>query len=303
MKIPKRSRIAFLLLVPVPLILFPLFPDSHIAHTLRNVVRNEYELFKVGRQRKEIVMGSTTLSNPSRLVVHAGGEYGGQIVCNCKEALDLSVAQGLEYIELDFNWTTDRQLVAVHDWTETIERLFGIKPRRLSLSEFEQLEMVNGATQLSLSTIMAWLQINESVFIITDVKENNLEALEFISEFYPRLITRIIPQIYHFSEYPFVSGLGYQNIILTLYRSSYTDGQLIRFVKKFPIFAITMPDAERARGKLPSTLEAMGVRSYVHTVNDKERALWLLRNRVHGVYSDNRSLERFLKSQTASDYH
>ena len=62
------------------------------------------------------------------------------------------------------------------------------------------------------------LQQHPQVHIITDTKESNVEILTFIQKKYPQVVKQIIPQIYQYDEWEAVNKLGYQQIILTLYK-------------------------------------------------------------------------------------
>ncbi len=66
---------------------------------------------------------------------------------------------------------------------------------------------------------MIWLQQHPDVRIITDIKTNdNVNILAEIANSYPEAIQQFIPQIYSFVEYEPILELGYQDVILTLYR-------------------------------------------------------------------------------------
>ena len=67
---------------------------------------------------------------------------------------------------------------------------------------------------------MQWFADHPQAFLVTDVKERNLDALEHIGSNYPQFLTRIIPQIYQPSEYTIVRELGFEKIIWTLYKLS-----------------------------------------------------------------------------------
>lgn len=63
---------------------------------------------------------SALLAQPTRFITrriaHAGGEVDGQIYANSLESLNASYAKGYRYFEIDLSFTSDRQLVCIHDW-------------------------------------------------------------------------------------------------------------------------------------------------------------------------------------------
>jgi glycerophosphoryl diester phosphodiesterase len=50
------------------------------------------------------------------LIAHAGGHIYGYKYTNSLEALENSYNNGFRFIELDFDWTQDNQIVLIHDW-------------------------------------------------------------------------------------------------------------------------------------------------------------------------------------------
>lgn len=80
-------------------------------------------------------MASTPL-----MIAHAGGGINSQNYSNSLEALEYNYQQGFRYFEIDFSWTSDAQLVCLHDWGKRFQKVFGHKTKQpLSLKEFEQL--------------------------------------------------------------------------------------------------------------------------------------------------------------------
>jgi glycerophosphoryl diester phosphodiesterase len=220
-----------------------------------------------------------------RFIVHAAGPIDSIVYSNSKEALEASFKKGFRFMELDFEWTSDGYLVLIHDWDRTLESLFGVRAGIYSLADFKKFQMIKGLTQLSLDDLARWLKEHPGVFIVTDVKRDNIKALTRIKDRFPELINRFIPQIYYFKEYRQVRNMGYRHIILTLYVAQYSDSEILKFVDDNYVVAVTMP-ADRALTDLPVRLEEKRVPVYAHTVNDP-KFLDLLRNRgVFGVYTD-----------------
>ncbi len=222
---------------------------------------------------------------PETLVAHAGGRVNGLSYTNSKEALDKSYENGYRFIELDFEWTTDGNLALIHDWEGYVNSAFGVESKMYSTEEFKSFQMINGFTQMTLEDLAKWLYEHKDAYIITDIKSNNIEALKLIRYRYPDLVHQIIPQVYKIDEYNPVRGLGYKNIILTLYLSRYSDDQLIDFVKKHEVFAITMP-IDRGRTELPKKLRKENVFVYTHTINNEVLRQELESNGVNGFYTD-----------------
>lgn len=223
--------------------------------------------------------------SPYTLVSHAGGAIYGYRYTNSLEAIEESYKNGFKLIEIDFQWTSDDKVVAMHDWFDMVERLFMIESRVLSLEEFKSLDTFHDLTLMDLENIAKWVKTKKDVFIVTDMKRDNLRFLKLLAENHQDIKKQIIPQIYHIEEYLPVKEMGYNNIILTLYESNYTDDEIIKFIEGNKVFAITM-SIERGYTKLPGLLKEKGIRTYIHTVNNLCMFEELYKNGITGMYTD-----------------
>ncbi len=221
----------------------------------------------------------------SLMVAHAGGAIHGFKYTNSLQALENSYAKGFRYIEMDFNLTSDGVPVAIHDWTSMVTRMFGMEPKVLSHEEFKTSKTFQNLTVLDLADVANWLTHKPDPFIITDVKDNNYEILKYISENHYAVQQRFIPQIYSIEEYEAVKALGYDKIILTLYKSTNTEEEILDFVSKNKIFGVTM-HYNNAYGDFPAKLKALGTKVYIHTVNELNIFEELHPNGVSGIYTD-----------------
>ena len=221
------------------------------------------------------------------VIAHAGGAVGGQTYSNSLEALQQSWDSGCRFFELDIQWTSDGRLVLLHDWNAAAARIFGgdFGDNWRSRETFLQTPRLDGLTSLDLDGLVSWLEAHPDAVVVTDVKWENLQALARLRSEVPGAENRLIPQIYGFPEYVRVRELGFERIILTLYRSPAPDHEVADFARSVPLFAVTMPLA-RAFGGLPSVLDESGIASLVHTVNSPRNARRLAELGVDGIYTD-----------------
>lgn len=230
------------------------------------------------------------------LIIHAGGFIKGINYTNSLQALENSYSRGFNFIEVDFVWTIDGQLVLLHDWEETATRLFHVEPKIYSLEDFNSFTMTEGLKQFNLDDLTYWLIKHPDVFIITDIKWDNIYALTYISQHYSDIKTQLIPQIYYFEEYDKVKSLGYENIIFTLVKSDWSDGkipaknlysdeEIVEFIQKHPVAAVAI-SKERAMTGLLQKLNRAGVFVYVYVVNQIEEMKELTGKGVNGFYTD-----------------
>lgn len=209
-----------------------------------------------------------------RRIAHAGGGIDNRSYTNSFEALNYNLNRGFTYFEIDFSFTADEHLVCVHDFDQSFARVSGVDFKsRPTINQFNEIISNQSGYQIcSLDTLAAWLEMNPSVTLITDVKDDNLKALKLIKEKVPNYKNQVIPQIYKPHNYSKVKDLGYNQIIWTLYRYDGSSEDVYNWALKFDgPFAITMPKS-RAKTQLPRHLAAIEIPTYVHTINSEEDA-------------------------------
>ncbi len=221
------------------------------------------------------------------VIAHAGGRVDHLTYTNSLEALNGSYQKGCRVFELDFEWTSDKELVLLHDWNATATRIFGADfgGRWHNRDDFLAAGRLDGLTSLDLESLVCWLDQHPGALVVTDVKGDNLSALVKMKQSLARSEYRLIPQIYAFDEYEPVEELGFERIVLTLYRSHATDADVLAFVRVNRVSAVAMP-VKRAYHGLPEALGNLGVPALVHTVNSHQHAKRLMRLGVYGIYTD-----------------
>ena len=224
---------------------------------------------------------------PPAYIAHAGGGFDGMSYTNSLEALNLNYDLGHRFFEVDFSWTRDGEIVAIHDWDESLKELFYV-PVAMGIpskDEFLKLETKIKMTPLTLDGVLKWAKEKGDTFIVTDVKEQNILALEKIRREHPDALFYLIPQVYNYSEYVKAEEMGYPNIILTLYKMQVNLKDLVDFVSVKTPFAVTMHWALAQEG-LAQMLKTWKIFVYAHTVNDPAKFAELRDLGVNGIYTD-----------------
>lgn len=264
---------------------------------IRNIVEKTRKVLKKQALMVAVICAVTVSANVSAYagvnnmdyIVHAGGQAGYSIGTNSREAVNNSFMNGYRYIEMDFNFTSDGELVCVHDWDTDYFKMGKPKGKALSLNEFKYAKILGQYTTMSAEQLAWWLHEKPDTYIITDIKENNIAGLKYIAEHCGYVKDKIIPQIYSESEYDKVKAMGYKNIIYTLYKLSYSEktntSKIVKFAKNHDIYAITFSD-ELASEKYVNALKKSGKKLYVHTVNSTSQAEKLSNMGINGIYSD-----------------
>ncbi|MEM6783472.1 MAG: glycerophosphodiester phosphodiesterase family protein [Bacteroidota bacterium] len=200
-------------------------------------------------------------------VAHAGGGLDGQTYTNSMEALDQSIARGFVYIELDLLFTTDGYLVCLHDWND-------LGGEALAYDQFRDAVEARGTFEnCDLDRLGTWMTAHPQVYVVTDVKGDNLAALAMMQARIPEATRRVIPQVYHPEAVAPVRERGFEQVIWTLYRYDGTVDDVLAWADRFTgPFAITM-SKPWARSDLPRALAQRGIPTFVHTVNASDEAV------------------------------
>lgn len=205
-------------------------------------------------------------------VAHAGGGVNERRYTNSLEAIEHTLSRGIEWIEVDFNWTSDGELVCIHDWGDTFRGFFRRKVSGpVTLAEFEEGKNTRRFTLLTLADLARVMEEHPKLTVVTDVKENNLTALKIFADELPESERRVVPQVYQPGEYELVKALGYEKMIWTLYDYSKQRDidRVLQEVLTRDFYAVCMP-RHLAKAGHALRLGGFGVSTYVHTINDPE---------------------------------
>jgi hypothetical protein len=220
-------------------------------------------------------------------VAHAGGGYKGKAYTDSIEALEHN-SKFYRNFEIDFSWTSDSNLVCLHDWDESFKSSFNLQQSgKRTLSDFLRLVKTRSKVEnCTLQSLADWLKKNKHAYIVTDIKEDNIRALEKIAKEYPSLQNRFIPQVYQPIEYYQAKALGFKDIIWTLYTYGGSDQSVLSHIDNMDLLALTMPRDRADKGLAKLAYDRTGVLSYVHTVNDQSEMNKYLALGVNQIYTD-----------------
>ena len=209
-------------------------------------------------------------------IIHAGGKITAPnkksyTYTNSAEALVNAYRAGNRVMEFDFMQTSDGHLAAIHDWTaDTAPTITDGEP--LSLEEWLKAEIYKHFTPLCLESLADFMREHSDLYIVTDVKDNNVDAAALIASTCPDLVDRFVIQIYKDREYQKVRELGFKNIIYTLYNLSKAQKQdtahWVAFAAENPLVGYTYPDSWREVPGYTEEMKKTGVMLFVHTIND-----------------------------------
>jgi len=228
---------------------------------------------------------SSILEAP-RLIAHAGGEIYGIRLTNSLQALDNSYKEGFRFFEVDISKTSDGVPVLVHDWGN-VNWFRNVKysTKAATYEEFKSSKTILGLKLMDLDMLSEWLSKHKDAHVITDIKDDSTGLLRTISEKYPGIVGQVIPQIYSFEEYDTVKDMGFDHIILTLYKLDAPADEIIAFCDSHELFGMTM-SVDRCTPDYLKQFRSLKVPIYAHTVNDYNTYIKVRDNGIYGVYAD-----------------
>lgn len=238
--------------------------------------------------RDPIALEETAWYQDPPLIYHAGGGIDGLTYTNSREALENTLALGNRFVEMDFLFTSDRQLVCAHDWHD-------ISDSRLAMTaeEFRNLKIYGKYTSLTAAELIAFMQDYEDLYIVIDTKEEDmvsvvLELVRLAGE-EPTLCHRFIIQLYD-------SGIRQQlqerydfndfNFLFTAYKfGTENPAQIMKlcYQENVPVITVEYGKWNEA------TIQKFKDKGFVileHTVNRPDEAAEALARGVDGLYTD-----------------
>jgi glycerophosphoryl diester phosphodiesterase len=251
------------------------------------------------------------------LIAHALGGINGADRTNSREAFEASYARGFRVFETDLMLTTDDHLVARHDWGKNMFEDFHQEPylsdlkawNPISLEEFKKLPILDRYRGMELSDLLDLMVQHPDMFYVLDtkftdeptVKRQYRMLVDEADRIDPALLDRIVPQLYNQKMLGYIDSIHrFPSYIYTLYQSKDTNGQVIAFAhSNSRIKAITMTEY-RAKPSFNEALKKIGVKTYVHTINDYRTYLKLEQAGVYGVYTDFLGYAEVLKGKTGN---
>jgi len=222
------------------------------------------------------------------LVAHAGGAVEGYAGSNSLEAMRESAALGFRYIELDMLTSSCERIVLTHDWHHYFNRVpkGGVLP--VTHAEFMARPIFDRFTPVDLSGLIEFLEEHPDVRIITDTKDTAYAALHAIVAEYPEFIGRFVVQVYAFEDVAYVRGLGFEDVLLTVYMMPYhltmRAAEIAAFAAEQGLWGVVVPD-EIVTEDYAYRLRLGEVRGFVHTIDTPERAALLQGMGFTGIYT------------------
>lgn len=224
----------------------------------------------------------------TQLVYHAGGGIDGLDYSNSKEALEATLSSGNNVIEIDFAYTSDHQLVCMHEWEEQWS-----SENIPSLAEFASQKIFGKYTPMTANDVVKYMENHPELYVVIDTKEDDhpevIRNLTELSSYDTSITDRFIIQLYKpgikeqiLEIYPFKD----ENFLFTAYKfGARFPNKIMKICYDENIPVVTVPYGswdEQAKELFTSKNFII----YEHTVNRPDYASKSLQMGVHGFYTD-----------------
>lgn len=249
-------------------------------------------------------------------IAHAMGGIDGYPYTNSIEAFKDNYDKGFRVFEVDLLFTSDGELVARHEWSESdYERFEQLDLIDLSsieknerdeyvptLEQFLSMKINGQYSPMTFEDIIKLLQEYDDVVFVTDtkwadedsVKQSFTAIVEQVTAVDETLLSRIIPQLYTLEMFDMVEEIyEFDRYIYTMYQETHRSNyEVIEFINENEeIVFVTMPQFFASlwgdpRFDLLNQLQYLKKPMFFHTINDDVTLEELLYYGASGVYTD-----------------
>ena len=206
---------------------------------------------------------SDIIVNSGGLIAHAGGGINGLKYTNSLEAMEQSIEHGFKMIELDLLISSDRRIVAVHDWKTFHEMTNSNNTGSISSKEFESKIIYDKYKTLNISTAIDILDKNDVVLVTDKIKNLALLSKYIIDK------DKSIIEVFSTDKYNEAIELGFNNVALNI---DLNTPFILEWIDLNKIKAVTYRgDNLGSLGseyKKAMELSDMGVSSMIYSTND-----------------------------------
>lgn len=226
------------------------------------------------------------------LISHALGGIDEYVYTNSLEALELAYNNGLRVFEADIQMI-DGELLLLHDEERTAQ-MCGFDTEDFSSEDFLNASIYGKYTPMTWQDLMAFMSEHPDMYVVTDTKYNEQPYMSYVisalaaeaKDYDPSILDRVIVQIYSHHMLDTVMDIyPFRSVIFTLYMSPDDDEKVRAFCAQSGVEAVTM-HYSRYTEDFAASLNAMGVHTLVHTINDPQQAGLLSDSGVTGIYTD-----------------
>ena len=233
-----------------------------------------------------------------RVITHALGGIDGKSYTNSLDALDVNYRKGKRLFEVDFNYTSDGQIILTHDFQETENNLVdypdGYVP---TYEEFMNNRIYYKYHPTSALQLLQYMSEHEQMYLVSDIKYENPETITAILNDIVQLakdngitevLDRFIIQFYFEQNYYDIQAIHpFKNYIYSLYAEKNKDFESAKnFCIQNDIAAVLMRSSWVKDETTLQVFNENGIKVYVYTLNNLTNIYERMTQGVYGFVSD-----------------
>ena len=253
--------------------------------------------FKFTKDRK--MVDKEFLLKKDTFIAHAGGSIENYVYTNSLESLQKNYNLGARYFELDLLVTSDKKIVAAHDWVSWKKRTKynGVVPP--NLENFLNYKIDEKFTPLSENEIIEWFVKHPDTTLVTDKLDDAL----LIKKTFKKIQNNLIVELFTEKSIEEAIRHGFTKILISqrmIYRNKYSKNYLNYLInqKNIPYgFAVDQQNIYN-HPEFFKEAKSLGFKTYAYNINKKfneyvleipgkeKEVLCDLHNYIEGIYSD-----------------
>ena len=249
---------------------------------------------------KKTATFAVTVSTPPYMISHAMGGIDGIDYSNCLEAFLENYAEGHRIFEVDFEITSDGQMVLLHNWKR---KMFSAHTpgKKTTYAQFMAAKIYDKYTPLDIDDLLKLMRDYPDVTIITDSKYTDQSTIK--KQFttlvgkakalgLESVLDRMVVEIYNKKMLTTVKGVHKFNAyIFTLYKlyskapSASQLKSICEFCKKNGVYTVAMPDYWWKSSYL-SIIKKYDLDAALYTTNSASAAKKYFKQGVTALWTD-----------------
>ncbi len=220
-----------------------------------------------------------------QVVGHASGGIESMRYTNSLEALTQTINSGVKVIEVDFNYTNDKELVCYH----TLYDLHCDVKNDISFIDFMSLRIQGRYSPMTFEDVVNIMRQNPHIYIALDTKYSDL--IEMVEDVYNRckdkdILNRLIIQLYYPNQKEKIQEIyDFPNMLFAPYKYSENPYDTLKVCYRENINAVVV-NYKSWSFEVFRLFKEKGINVYTYTVNREDIADKLLSNGVYGIYTD-----------------
>ena len=216
---------------------------------------------------------------------------------NSYEALEAGYQKGIRVMEVDLAFTSDQELVLVHDWYENT-----VFQERVTYQRFMASKIYDKYTPMDLAMLFSAMKKYSDLYIVVDSKEEFWSDYQLVSV-YEKLVSecqkvdaslldRFIVQLYDFDDYQSIQDVyPFSSYIFSLYQMpSVPVKRVVYYCLWYQIDTIAIPLDYVNYGLVTKEdiifMKGKNLKVFIYTVNEQDIYDEYMKLGIDGVYTD-----------------